>query len=115
MSSHSVFSGSISELAFIADVDEIGARVYLSEDGLPVIMFENMPSDLDAINLPEFWRLDELCSERTFSEEGQAYLITDILVRRGFCTYANGFRMRAVIRSNLEQKNFKVVVQNSVS
>ena len=113
MNRHTVFSGSLSEAAFIARIMEIDADFYLSKDGVPVLVFKNMPGDLDSIILPEFWKLDELCSERTLAENGQAYLVTDILVKKGFCTYGNGYRMRAVIKSNIEQGIFAVAVKKS--
>ena len=78
----------------------------LSESGVPILVFSHPVNDLSQINLPDFWMLDELCSEQTFAKYGQAFLITDLLVREGMCTYKNGAEFRNRIKHNLRNNTF---------
>ena len=100
----------LSRLSYITDIDCAGttARLSLSETGMPILLFKKLPDDLDSIVLPPFWKLDELCAKRTLKSEGQAFLITDILVRDGMCTYRTGAEMRERIRHKLENGIFGV-------
>ena len=104
----------LSRLSYIADIDCAGmtARLSLSDTGLPVLSFRKLPDDLSSIVLPQFYELDELCAKRTLLSEGQAFLITDILVRDGLCTYRTGAEMRKLIRHNLENGIFGVVPED---
>lgn len=96
------------KLSYIADIDCAGttAKLFISGDGIPVLSFKKLPDDPGSIVLPPFWELDELCSKRTHQSEGQAFLITDILVRDGLCTYRTGASMRRRIKDNIENGIF---------
>ena len=99
------------DCAYITDFESSSSTfgLYISEDGVPVLTSDSQIED--SFRLPSYWEIDELCSARTLREEGQAFLITDLLVRNGYCTYRNASEMREKIRQNLKNRNFYILTK----
>lgn len=89
------------------------ADLRLSPGWLPVLVFDNLPPDTSKIRLPSFEELDRLCSEQSYAETGQAFLVIDVLAREGLCTYRLGAQMRQAVRHNLEEGIFAVAQRSS--
>ena len=100
----------LAESTFIASIRHNSGdyRLFISAHGIPVLVFDSAV-DLASIQLPKFYEIDSLCSEQSFRRDGQASLITDVLVRAGFCTYRTGGDMRARIKNNLKNRIFIAV------
>lgn len=106
------FSRILRGSAFIAAVPQgdTDSDIYLSETGVPMFLLKQYGQDPASLFIPEFWELDEMCSEQSYERTGQAYLITDILARDGICTYKTGGALRKLVRQNLKDRTYIVLL-----
>lgn len=104
----------LEDAARIADILQNGvySTLYINRSGIPVLLIQDRADNIGSPFLPVFWELDEMCSEQSFKASGQASLVTDILVRAGFCTYKNGKSFRSKIAQNLKDRTFILLVKS---
>ncbi len=101
---HTPFSAHIADII----IQGVRADLRLTPSWMPVLVFAGGIPVPEDITLPPFCEIDDLCARESFEKDGQAALVTDIMVREGYCTYRTGSSMRQTVRRNISAGNIIV-------
>lgn len=98
--------GDIAEM--IRDSAMITNDILITRTGIPIFMFELSPDDN---NEPTYDMIEERCTDFTYKNFGQAFMVTDILAKKGFCSFKNASAMKRLITENLRQSKYIVLAK----
>lgn len=97
-------------VARVPQPDGSPVSLYIGFDGIPMLLMREFPDSIDSVYLPPFQELDDMCSEQSYKLTGQAFLITDLLVRTGKVNFPEAYRLKKVLSSNLTDRTFSIMI-----
>ncbi len=98
------------QIAHVPQPDGSAASLYVDLSGMPMLLVREFPESFDRVYLPPYQVLDDLCSKQSFDLDGQAFLITDILVRSKKVNFPEAYRLKKELTKNLEARTFSVMI-----
>lgn len=99
-------------VALFYQPDGSRSSIYVTCDGMPIIVLRHVPSDPNKVYIPPYDELNDLCSEQSFKVFGQPYSIEDMIVRDGRFGFKRSAFAGMQMKRNLSNSTYTVLIDS---